>query len=250
MPGSAVSVANANIVLNTAVAEVLEQIYDTLKDVPQRQQEETLRILLRQMLIRHKRVLFNGNGYTDEWVEEAKRRGLDNLRNLPEAMPHWITDKSIDLFTKHGIFTREEIFSRYDILLENFAKTIHIESLTMQDMVRKDFTAGIVAYMKDLTQEACQKKTLLPDCACTMEESILKRLDQAAGELLKACETLDSDTKEAEQIDDLLTCAQFYQDTILPDMEELRRIVDGAEYLIPDQYLPYPTYAEILFSLR
>ena len=134
MPGSAVSVANANIVLNTAVAEVLEQIYDTLKDVQQRQQEETLRILLRQMLIRHKRVLFNGNGYTDEWVEEAKRRGLDNLRNLPEAMPHWISDKSIDLFTKHGIFTREEIFSRYDILLENFAKTIHIESLTMQDI--------------------------------------------------------------------------------------------------------------------
>lgn len=250
MPGSAISVANANIVLNTAVAEILEQIYKTLKDVPKDRQEETVRIFLRQMLIKHKRVLFNGNGYTDEWVEEAAKRGLDNLRNLPEAMPRWISDKSIDLFTRHGIFTKEEIFSRYDILLENFSKTIHIESLTMQDMVRKDFTAGIVAYMKDLTQEACQKKSVLPNCACAMEERVLKRLDEAAGKLLDANEKLAADTAKAEKIEDNLTCASFYQETILPDMEHLREIVDSAESLIPDQYLPYPTYAEILFSLR
>lgn len=250
MPGSALSVANANIVLNTAVAEVLEQIYDALEDVPAEKQEETLRTLLQKMLTEHKRILFNGNGYTEEWVKEAERRGLDNLKNLPEAMPRWISDKCIDLFTRHGIFTKEEIFSRYDILLENFAKTIHIESLTMQEMVRKDFLSGIVAYMKDLSQEASQKRAILPDLPCAMEEALLSQLDQASGDIMKALRQLSEDTKKAEHIEDLLECATYYQHTILPDMEVLRSFVDGAECLIPDQYLPYPTYGEILFSLR
>ena len=150
MPGSALSVANPNIVLNTAVAETLSQIYDELKDVSPDQIDDAVHNLLKKMLAEHKRILFNGNGYTDEWVEEAHRRGLADLKSLPDAMPSFIADKSIELFTKHGIFTREELESRYEILLENYAKTIHIESLTLQEMVRKDFTAGLVQYMKDV----------------------------------------------------------------------------------------------------
>ena len=144
MPGSSLSVANPNIVLNTAVAETLTQIYDRLKDVASDQMDDAIHVLLKELLAQHGRILFNGNGYTDEWVEEAHRRGLADLKSLPEAMPSFISEKSVDLFTKHHIFTKEEIESRYEILLENYAKTIHIESLTLQEMVRKDFTAGLV----------------------------------------------------------------------------------------------------------
>ena len=154
MPGSSLSVANPNIVLNTAVAEALTQIYEALKDVASADMDEAVHELLREMLAKHKRILFNGNGYTEEWVEEAARRGLANLASLPDAMPHFISEKSLDLFTKHKIFTKEEVFSRYEILLENYAKTVHIEALTLMEMVRKDFTTGLVRYMKDVTTEA------------------------------------------------------------------------------------------------
>ena len=250
MPGSSISVANANIVLNTAVAEALQKMYEVLKDVPQEKLPEAIHTLLRDLLIRHKRVLFNGNGYTQEWVEEAERRGLDNLKSLPECMPRWISEKSIDLFTRHGIFTKEEIFSRYDILLENYVKTIHIESLTMQEMVRKDFISGLVAYMKELTTEAVQKKALLPDLHCEMEEALLNRLSEASTEILHALSVLESNTGKAEAITDPQECAEYYEETILADMSTLRKSVDQAEALIPEQYLPYPTYGRILFSLR
>ena len=250
MPGSSVSVANANIVLNTAVAESLSRMYEAMKDVPQEKLGEALHELLRTMLIEHKRILFNGNGYTDEWIEEAERRGLDNLKALPDAMPRWISDKSLDLFTKHGIFTKEEIYSRYEILLENYVKTIHIESLTMQEMVRKDFIAGLVAYMKELAAETVQKKQILPCAGCVLEESLMTALDADAAGILKALKALEEDTKKAEEIEDLLEAAKYYEESILADMDVLRAVVDHAEALIPEQFLPYPTYGKLLFSLR
>ena len=250
MPGSALSVANPNIVLNTAVAETLTQIYDRLKDVSPDQMDDAVHALLKEMLAEHKRILFNGNGYTDEWVEEAHRRGLADLKSLPDAMPSFIADKSIELFTKHGIFTREELESRYEILLENYAKTIHIESLTLQEMVRKDFTAGLVQYMKDVTNEALKKRDLLPDSRCSYEGRILQKLDETSEQILDALDALDADTKKAEAIDDILAQAAFYQKTILAEMETLRSWTDQAEAIIPDQYLPYPTYDQMLFSLR
>ena len=250
MPGSSVSVANANIVLNTAVAESLRRMYEALKDTPADEMDAAIHTLLKTTLQEHKRILFNGNGYTDEWIEEAERRGLDNLRSLPDAMPRWISEKSIDLFLRHGIFTKEEIFSRYEILLENYVKTIHIESLTMQEMVRKDFIAGLVAYMKELGTEAGQKKALLPDAGCVLEEELLRVLDADAADILKKLAKLDADTKQAEEITQPLESAKYYEQTVLADMEALRAVVDHAEALIPEQYLPYPTYGRILFSLR
>ncbi len=249
MPGSAVSVANANIVLNTAVAEVLSEMCDQLEKAPKDNIDESIRHLLREMYIKHKRIIFDGNGYTDEWVEEAKRRGLDNLKTVPDAIPRWISDKSVELFTKHKVLTEEELYSRYDILLENYSKTIHIESLTLQEIVRKDFMYGLLAYMKDLTGEAGLKRKVLPD-AKIAEEKILAELDEYTATIMERCEKLEADTKKAEEYTDVLESAKYYEEQILADMESLREVVDKAERLIPNQYLSYPTYSDMLFSLR
>ena len=250
MPGSSVSVANANIVLNTAVAEEVAKLYEKLAPFKGEELKAKIAEVLKETLVAHKRVLFNGNGYTEEWVKEAAKRGLPNLKSLPDAMPYWISDESIELFTKHGIFTKEEIHSRYEILLENYSKSVHIESLTMQEMVRKDLTEGIVAYEKDLSKEAMQKKSLLGDKAATLEISLLKKLDEASLEMSKALEKLAEDTVTAEGKTDALETAAFYQSTVLADMDELRKYADQAEALIPDKYLSYPTYGQMLFSLR
>ncbi|SEG28438.1 glutamine synthetase [Butyrivibrio sp. Su6] len=250
MPGSSVSVANANIVLNTAVAEEVAKLYEKLAPFKGEELKAKIAEVLKETLVAHKRVLFNGNGYTEEWVKEAAKRGLPNLKSLPDAMPYWISDESVELFTKHGIFTKEEIHSRYEILLENYSKSVHIESLTMQEMVRKDLTEGIVAYEKDLSKEAMQKKSLLGENAASLEISLLKKLDEASYEMSKALEKLAEDTVTAEEKTDALETAAFYQSTVLADMDELRKYADQAEALIPDKYLSYPTYGQMLFSLR
>ncbi|SFP68838.1 glutamine synthetase [Butyrivibrio proteoclasticus] len=250
MPGSSVSVANANIVLNTAVAEEVAKLYEKLAPFKGEELKAKIAEVLKETLAAHKRVLFNGNGYTDEWVEEAAKRGLPNLKSLPDAMPYWISDESVELFTKHGIFTKEEIHSRYEILLENYSKSVHIESLTMQEMVRKDLTEGIVAYEKDLGKEAMQKKSLLGENAALLEISLLKKLDDASFEMSKALEKLAEDTTIAEEKTDALETAAYYQSIVLADMNELRKYADQAEALIPDKYLSYPTYGQMLFSLR
>ena len=219
MPGSSLSVANPNIVLNTAVADKLTAIYDRLSDVDPAHMEDEVHAVLKEMLTKHKRILFNGNGYTDD-------------------------------FTKYGIFTKEEIYSRYEILLENYAKTVHIEALTLMEMVRKDFTTGLVRYMKDVTTEALKKRDLLPGSKCTYESEILKTLDETSEQIVFAMNKLAEDTAKAEQIGDILEQAKFYHETILAEMDELRSWTDSAEAIIPDEYLPYPTYERMLFSLR
>ena len=250
MPGSSLSVANPNIVLNTAVADKLGEIYEQLKDVPQEDMDEAVHKLLKDLLVKHKRILFNGNGYTEEWVQEAQRRGLANLRSLPEAMPHFISEKAIGLFTRHKIFTEEEIRARYEIQLENYVKTIHIEALTLLEMVRKDFTTGLVRYMKDVTTEALKKRDLLPESHCSYESEIMKTLDETSEQMLVAMNRLSEDIGKAEKMEDIMGQAVFYQGTILQEMEELRSWTDRAEAIIPDEYLPYPTYEKLLFSLR
>lgn len=249
MPGSALSVADPNIVLNTAVAEELRRMYDKLKDVAADKLEEEVTKLLRAMLLDHKKVLFNGNGYTDEWIEEAEKRGLYNLKSLPQAMPRLVADKNKKLFTDHGIYTDAEVEARYEINLENYSKTIHIESLALQEMVRKDFTGSLVSYMKDLTEEALQKKSLLGDGA-TYEADVLKKLDAEAASIGKSLKKLTEDTAKAEAMDDEIAKATSYYETILSDMDVLRASVDAAESLIPEKYLSYPTYGQLLFSLR
>ena len=249
MPGSALSVADPNIVLNTAVAEELRRMYEKLSTVEAEKLEEEVTKLLREMLKKHKRVLFNGNGYTDEWVEEAEKRGLYNLKSLPQAMPRLLEEKNKKLFADHGIYTNAEIEARYEINLENYAKTIHIESLALQEMVRKDVTGSLVTYMKELSEEALKKKSLLSSGAA-YETELLEKLDEEASRIGKSLKKLEDDTTKAEELEDELAKANCYYEEILADMDELREAVDAAESLIPEKYLSYPTYGQLLFSLR
>ena len=206
--------------------------------------------LLQNLLKEHKKVIFNGDGYTEEWVVEAEKRGLHNYKSTPEAIPHIIDEKNIELMEKHNVLSSEELHAKYEIFLENYSKVIHIEALTMQEMVRKDVTAGIVLYMKDVTNEALKKKQLLPNLNCNYEENIITTLDETENTMFEMLAKLTEDTKKAEGIKDVLEAAKFYHDTVLADMDELRKSVDKAEAIIPNSYLPYPTYGELLFSLR
>ena len=250
MPGSSLSVADPNIVLNTAVAEALDQICEKLEGVDPKNLEEEAMKLVKKLLKKHRRIIFNGNGYTDEWVAEAEKRGLYNLKSLPEAMPQIKAKKNKELFEKHHVFTEIEIDSRYEIYLENYSKTIRIEALTMLEMVKKDFTDGLMAYETALTDTAIQKKQVLTDAKCTLETNILTKLDAASEAIGLAVEKLEKDLAETQKITDSLELATAYHDTILADMDALRAPVDAAEEMIPETYLPYPTYSKLLFSLR
>ena len=250
MPGSSLSVADPNIVLNTAVAEALDQICAKLEHVDPKDLETEAMKLVKELLKKHRRIIFNGNGYTDEWVAEAEKRGLYNLKSLPEAMPQIKAKKNKELFEKHHVFTEIEIDSRYEIYLENYSKTIRIEALTMLEMVKKDFTDGLIAYETALTDTAIQKKQVLAGAKCTLETSILTKLDTASEAIGLAVEKLEKDLAETQKITDSLALATAYHDTILADMDALRAPVDAAEEMIPETYLPYPTYSKLLFSLR
>ena len=251
MLGSSSSVANPNIILNTAVAESLRQFYEKLKDVPADEMESAVHELLKQTIIDHKRVIFNGNGYTDEWLEEAEKRGLYNLVSTPDALPHFIDEKNEKLLTSHHIFTDAELHSRYEIKLENYVKTLHIEANTLVEIIQKDLLPSITTYMEKLAQTASLKKSVVPDISVSTEASLLSRLTELAETMTKDLETLKADTAMAEyEVDkDLLKSAKLYQSVVLTDMEKVRVSADAAEALIPDSILPYPTYGKLLFSI-
>ena len=250
MLGSAASVANPNIVLNTAVAEVLAEFSAALKDVPEEEMESAVHALLKKTIEEHKRIIFNGNGYTDEWVEEAEKRGLYNLKTTPDALPHFIAEKNIALFTKHDIFTKEELFSRYEIWLENYYKTINIESNTLAEMIQKQVIPSVYTYVEKLADTAAAKKSVVAGISVASEAALISKLSTLADTMAKDLETLKADTAKAlASSDDVLACSKAYQETVLEDMETLRKSADEAEALIPDELLPYPTYDELLFSI-
>lgn len=249
MLGSEASVANPNIILNTAVAECVHQFAEQLKDVPEDKMEDAIHELIKKTIIDHKRVIFNGNGYTDEWIEEAAKRGLFNLKSTPDALPQWIADKNIELFTKYHIFTKEEIESRYEIWLESYSKILNIESNTMVEMVQKDFLPSVFAYIDKVAATAVAKKSVVSDVSTASEGKLIKELSQLADEISTGLETLKADTAKALATEDPLANAKAYQTIVLSDMDELRKSVDAAETLIPDALLPYPTYDKLLFSV-
>ena len=251
MLGSSSSVANPNIILNTAVAEVLHQFYEELKDVPAENMDTAVHDLLKKTVIDHKRVIFNGNGYTDEWIEEAEKRGLYNLVSTPDALPHLIDEKNAKLLTSHHIFTDAELHSRYEIKLENYVKTLHIEAGTLAEIIQKDLLPSITTYMEKIAQTAALKKSVVPDISVSAEASLLTQLTELSEAMTKDLETLKKDTAMAEYESgkDLLKSAKLYQSVVLSDMEKVRASADAAEVLIPDSILPYPTYGKLLFSI-
>ena len=248
MPGSALSVSGPNIVLNTAVAEALRQFYEELKDVPADKMEEAVHELVKRAILKHKKIIFNGNGYTDEWIEEAEKRGLYNLKSTPDALPAFIEKKNIDLFTSHNIFTETEIHSRYEILLENYGKTIHIEAKTLRDMVQCQFLPALMKYTDKLAASIHSKRTVA-DLPCAAEVKLLTKLSSAYDELFILTEKLEADTLTAESMTDVLETAKFYHKTILADMDTLRTLADETETYLPDDILPYPSYDELLFTV-
>lgn len=251
MLGSSSSVANPNIILNTAVAEVLHQFYEELKDVPAENMDTAVHDLLKKTIIDHKRVIFNGNGYTDEWIEEAETRGLYNLVSTPDALPHLIDEKNEKLLTSHHIFTDAELHSRYEIKLDNYVKTLHIEAGTLAEIIQKDLLPSITTYMEKIAQTAALKKSVVPDISVSAEASLLTQLTELSETMTKDLETLKKDTAMAEYETgkDLLKSAKLYQSVVLSDMEKVRASADAAEVLIPDSILPYPTYGKLLFSI-
>ena len=249
MLGSAASVANPNIVLNTAVAEALDQFAKELDGVAPEDMEHAVHELIKRAIRKHKRVIFNGNGYTDEWIEEAEKRGLYNLISTPDALPMWIAKKNIDLFTKHSIYTSEEIHSRYEIWLENYSKTINIESNTMVEMVQKDLLPSVMSYIEEIASTASLKASVVPGITCESETTLITKLSGLQDAMTKGLEKLKSDTAKAKATEDVLENAKLYQAEVLEDMEELRKSADEAETLIPDDLLPYPTYGKLLFYI-
>ena len=245
--GSSLSVAGPNVVLNTAVAEALSEFYDVLENVSEADMDKAVHELIKETITKHKRVIFNGNGYTDEWVAEAEKRGLFNYRSTPDVLPSYKASKNVELFTKHGIFTESEIESRYEIRLENYAKTIHIEAKTMSDMISHQFMPTVMTYLNQIMDTVAKKQAVAPSISCKTELKLIEKLSNWYESLDELNEKLIADRKTAEAMTDSLEAAKFYQSVILKDMEDIRAVADAAEEVIPKELMPYPTYADILF---
>lgn len=182
-------------------------------------------------------------------MKEAAARGLYNLRSTSEALPHFIAEKNVALFTGHHIFTREEIYSRYEILLENYCKTLHIEAKTMQDMICREFLPALMEYTDKIASSLRAKKALLPELSCSSQERLLEKLSVYYEEIFRAEEKLEADTAKAEALTEMQEAAVFYYETVLSDMNALRKAADSVEKYLPDEILPYPNYEKLLFSV-
>lgn len=247
MLGSAFSVAGPNIVLNTVIADVLMEFADILEKA----EDFTLVLagLIQKTIGEHKRIIFNGNNYSEEWIQEAERRGLSNLKTTVEALPTFIAENSIDVFTRHHVFTKTEIISRYEILLESYSKTLHIEALTMVDMVKKEIIPACISYQNELLQ-LLNNKRAYNGYESTLEENLIGKLSKLSTCLIKKLDTLESSILETKSQKNALCLARFYRDRVFGAMSELRLIIDELETLVAKKYWPYPTYAEILYSVN
>lgn len=247
MLGSSASISGANIVLNTAVAEELRQFADELEGA--KDFKEGLQKLIERVIKEHKKIIFNGNGYDDAWIQEAtKQRGLLNLKTTPECLPYFINQKNIDLFTKHKVFSEIEMRSRYEILVENYNKVLKIEALTMISMTKQEILPSISKYIKELSDTIVSKKQVIKTVDCSFEEKIISKLSSLVGAAYVKCNDLDSALicKHCSCLEESL----HMKDKVLPAMCELRAIVDEAELICSKEYWPMPTYGDILFSVK
>ena len=247
MLGSTFSISGPNIVLNTAVAEELRQFADTLEGADDF--KAALNELIKKTIREHKRIIFNGNNYSDEWVKEAESRGLLNLRSTPEALPYFTAEKNVELFTRHKVFTTTEMHSRLEILLENYSKTINIEAKTALEMIRKDITPAITAYSKSLADAIIAKKAACAAASTAVEETLLTKLSKLGEELYAAGEKLASAIEAANAVTDEQTKANTFHDSVLARMDEARAIADSAEVLIDESCWPFPTYGKLLYGV-
>ena len=248
MLGSANSIACANIMLNTAVADVLNDFANELEQASDF--KTALNALIKTTIIEHKRIIFNGNGYDDEWIKEAEIRGLLNLKSTPEAMATFLDQKNKDLFTKFGIMSIAEMQSRFEILVDNYSKIINIEALTMIDMTRKDILPAITASIKELSDTASSVKSVSPDLELSYEVSTIIKLAKLQDCIASKVDVLESEVLEVKEICNVFDQSCAYRDRIFIAMQNLRACVDQAETICATKYWPFPTYGELLFGVK
>jgi glutamine synthetase len=246
--GSSLNIACPNYMLNTMVAEELSGFYEKLNG--ETDIYTAVKALVKETLTAHQRIIFNGDNYTDEWVEEAARRGLCNYKSLPDAMEHYIDKKNIDLFVKHGIVSEQEIHARYEIELEHYSKQLNIEALSMLEMAKRDITPAVITFINELAQTVSFKKQASPFMSCYAEESLLKSLSEELEAFVKKTDELEAAVKNAADYSgENLEHAKYFRNTVFALMEELRAVGDEMETEMPSKYWPYPSYGEILFGV-
>ena len=249
MVGSADSIACANIMLNTAVAESLKVYADRLEGAEDF--ESALQDMIRKTIRDHKRIIFNGNGYDGAWIKEAvEQRGLDNYPTTPDCVPHLLDEKNVALLTSHKVFTKEELVSRYEVTLENYCKTIIIEANTMADMARTEIIPAVQAFVCDTAKTAAAKRDLIPGCPCGYEVELVKKLSALTDRMAVKTEELERAVLDLSGAGDIKAESESIRDVVLPRMGELRLACDEAETLTAKKYWPFPTYGELLFGVR
>jgi len=248
MVGSNMSIAEANIVINTAVAESLRVFADELESAPDFQ--FALQHLIKRTIKEHKRIIFNGNGYDEAWVQEAQARGLFNLATTPDALPYMLHEKNVALYERHRVFSRAELLSRLEISLENYCKLCNIEAVTMYKLVKKNILYVATSYARELSEAALAKTAFLPEADCSYERETVKRLSEISAGLHRKVIGLFDALCEAEDKPDTLEKACFFKDAVLTRMEELRELTDELELIVSRSHWPFPTYGDLLFSVR
>ena len=246
--GSSASISGPNIVLNTIVAEELEQFATELEAASDF--DAALDTLIKRELTAHKRIIFNGNGYSQEWVEEAEKRGLSNLKSTVDALPSFVSDESVAVFEKHKVFTKGEVFSRYDIELEKYYKIIDIEANTLDSMAKKDIMAAATDYQYSLAEAINAKNATGSGASTKVEEKKLKKASELTEALDAGIDKLEADIAGADSYTDSYDLAKYFHDVVIDDMGELRKVIDALEVVVPSDIWPYPTYGEILYSVK
>ena len=249
MLGSSNSIACTNIMLNSAVAESLKIYADRLEGAEDF--ETALHDMIKKTIKDHKRIIFNGNGYDDKWIEEAtKERGLLNLRTTPDCMPMLLAKKNVDMLTSHKVFSEAELKSRYEIQMDNYCKTVNIEGLTMVDMAKKEIIPAVCEYVTDLAEGLSAKKAAVPSVKCAYESKLISKLSALTDQMDEAADELDQALVKLKAISDVTEAANNIRDVILPKMSLLRVACDEAETLTAEEYWPFPTYDKLLFGVR
>ena len=247
MVGSDMSVSAANVVINTIVSDVLSDFADELSSA--KDFDATVIDIIRKSYSEHKRIVFNGNNYSDEWVKEAEKRGLLNLKTTVDALPYYLKKKNIDLFVRHGVLTETEVKSRYEIQLDSYVKIIEVEAKTMLNMARREILPAAIGYSDELANGLAAKASIGLDIEKTADKRLIDRLMKLNDKLLKAIEKLEKDIKAAATRKESLEIAEYHRDVIIPDMDKLRAISDELETIVDKAYWNFPTYTEILSSV-
>ena len=249
MLGSSNSIACANIMLNAAVAESLKIYADRLENADNF--EIALHKMIKKTIKDHKKIIFNGNGYDDAWIKEAtEKRGLLNLRTTPDAMPAMLSEKNVKMLTSHRIFSPAELHSRYEILLENYSKTVNIEALTMVDMAKKEILPAVEKYTKSLADTLAAKKAAVAGLPCKYETAAVTKLSELSDSIADATDDLEAEIEKFQAIEDVTEAANDIRDVILGKMDSLRAVCDEAETITAKEFWPFPTYSDMLFSVK